>query len=81
MQPLDLIDRYYSGHDRAKSILLGHSQQVAGLAVRVAGRVETVELGLHGHCENRLQRLSGDNASQVCSASSRRNVDRRSLFF
>ena len=43
MQPLDLIDRYYSGHDTAKSILLGHSQQVAGLAVRVAGRVETVD--------------------------------------
>lgn len=43
MQPLDLIDKYYAGHDRAKGILLGHSRRVAELALRVAGRVETIE--------------------------------------
>ena len=43
MQPFDLIDNYYSGHDKAKSILLGHSQRVAELALMVAGRVETIE--------------------------------------
>lgn len=43
MQPLDLIDKYYSKNNRAKSILLGHSRQVAELALRISGRVETTE--------------------------------------
>jgi uncharacterized protein len=43
MHPFALIDKYYSGHDRAKSILMAHSQRVAELALRVVGRVETIE--------------------------------------
>lgn len=39
MQPLDLIDKYYSGSDRAKKILLAHSQSVADLACRVTERI------------------------------------------
>ena len=39
MQPLELIDKYYAGHDQARSILLAHSRLVARLALRVAERV------------------------------------------
>jgi len=39
MQPLELIDKYYQGHQKAKSILLAHSRQVADLAVVVAERL------------------------------------------
>ena len=44
MQPLDLINKYYNGKERAKELLLNHSQAVARLALRVAERVESTEL-------------------------------------
>ena len=43
MQPVDLINKYYATHDKAKSILLAHSHLVAKLASRVAERVEQSE--------------------------------------
>jgi uncharacterized protein len=39
IDPLQLIDRFYSDNPSARSILLGHSRQVADLAVEVAGRL------------------------------------------
>ena len=39
MQPLELIDRYYAGHERARKILVAHSRRVAKLAVSVAEQV------------------------------------------
>lgn len=39
MQPLDLINRYYAGHNQARRILIAHSRRVAGLAVAVSERV------------------------------------------
>ena len=39
MQPRELIDRYYSDHAQARSILIAHSHQVATLAVAVAEHV------------------------------------------
>jgi uncharacterized protein len=39
MQPTELIDKYYTGHDKAKNILLAHSNLVAKLALRVTERV------------------------------------------
>jgi len=36
MQPLELIDKYYSEQTQAKSILIEHSYEVASLAVAVA---------------------------------------------
>lgn len=43
MQPLDLIDKYYSENDRAKEVLLAHSDLVARFALRVAGCIDTFE--------------------------------------
>ena len=46
MQPFELIDKYYSDHTQARSVLLAHSHQVARLAVAVAtqvGRSEPVD--------------------------------------
>jgi len=40
MQATDLIDKYYTGHDKAKSLLLAHSHLVARLALRVVDLVE-----------------------------------------
>lgn len=39
MQPLELIDKYYRGMAKARSILLSHSRQVAELATQVAERL------------------------------------------
>lgn len=39
MQPLELIDKYYSEHAQARCILLAHSHQVATLAAAVAEHV------------------------------------------
>ncbi len=39
MQVLALIDKYYAGHEEAKTILLAHSSLVARLAVSVAEHV------------------------------------------
>jgi len=39
MKPLELIDKYYAEHDKARNILLAHSHLVARLALRVAERV------------------------------------------
>ena len=39
MQPLELIDKYYAAHDKARNLLLAHSHLVARLALRVAERV------------------------------------------
>jgi uncharacterized protein len=43
MLPLELIDKYYNGHSKARKILLAHSRQVAKLAVAVAEHVEDQE--------------------------------------
>ena len=40
MQATDLIDKYSTGHDKAKSLLLAHSHLVARLALRVVDLVE-----------------------------------------
>jgi len=40
MQATDLIDKYYTGHDKAKSLLLAHSHLVARLALAVVDLVE-----------------------------------------
>lgn len=39
MQPLELVDTYYAQHGLARAILLGHSSQVARLAVTIATRL------------------------------------------
>ena len=39
MQPLELLDKYYTDHKQARGILFAHSQQVAELAVAVADHV------------------------------------------
>ena len=44
MQPLELIDKYYSDHVQARSILIAHSRQVARLALAVAEHVSRIEL-------------------------------------
>lgn len=44
MKPLELINKYYDGQTRAKSILLAHSRQVAILAVNVADFVAKSEI-------------------------------------
>lgn len=43
MQYTDLIDKYYTGHDKAKSLLLVHGHLVARLAIRVVELVEKSE--------------------------------------
>jgi len=43
MLPLELIDKYYSGHIKARKILLAHSRQVARLAGALARNVEDRE--------------------------------------
>jgi len=43
MLPLELIDKYYSGHSKARKILLAHSRQVAMLAGALARNVEDRE--------------------------------------
>jgi len=43
MQPIDLIDKYYADHVKAKNILLAHSHLIAKLALKVAERVEQNE--------------------------------------
>ena len=43
MQPLELIDKYYTDQKQAKSILIAHSYQVASLAVAVAEHVMECE--------------------------------------
>lgn len=39
MQPLEIIDKYYSDQPQAKSVLIEHSDQVASLAVAVAEHI------------------------------------------
>ena len=43
MHAIDLIDKYYTGHDKARTILLAHSHLVARLALRVAEQVAKSE--------------------------------------
>ena len=43
MQPLELIDKYYSKHDLAKSILIAHSRSVADYALKIAANVAEKE--------------------------------------
>ena len=43
MQATDLIDKYYTGHYKPKSLLLAHSHLVARLAMRVVDLVEKNE--------------------------------------
>lgn len=43
MRPFELIDKYYSDHTQARSILIAHSHQVARLAVTVATQVNRSE--------------------------------------
>jgi uncharacterized protein len=39
IKPLELIDKYYGNHSKARNILLAHSRQVADLAVSVADAI------------------------------------------